>query len=97
MAGIGMESAEEKELDERALPAEPSANSSRPHRERRKPDRYGSLAPEGSISRSSSSREPPSSPDVQSRACSSLTSIVPPFSADRTSSCQESETLRSSS
>ena len=50
MAGIGMESAEEKELDERALPAEPSDNSSRPHRERRKPDRYGSLAPDGSIS-----------------------------------------------
>ena len=50
MAGIGMESPDKKELDERALPAEPSDNSSRPHRERRKPDRYGSLAPEGSIS-----------------------------------------------
>ncbi|CAL8319054.1 unnamed protein product [Arctogadus glacialis] len=45
-----MESPDEKELDERALPAEPSDNSSRPHRERHKPDSYSSLAPDGSIS-----------------------------------------------
>ena len=50
MAGNSMESPDEKELDERALPAETSDNSSRPHRERRKPDRYGSLAPDGSVS-----------------------------------------------
>ena len=80
MAGIGMESAEEKELDERALPAEPSDNSSRPHRERRKPDRYGSLALDGSIS-----SKPKSVPHHSKEADPSptMTAAAPAYNLER--------------